>query len=294
MSFRLEMLQVARVAPKLLGESAELVERFLRARQLPSGGFADREGKPDLYYSVFGLEGLMALQADPPWEAMRQWLTTFGDGEGLDFVHLGCLARCWASVGGDGLTELQREKLAQRMEAFRTPDGGYHQALGKQRATAYGCLLGWSLHQDLGREAPEETALIACLEGLRAADGAFSNERNQPFGLVPATAAAVSLLRHLGRPIPEGMDGWLREQAHPEGGFRAFPGVPIPDLLSTAVALHALDGLQAGWEDLREPCLDFIDSLWNAEGGFHGNWLDDELDCEYTYYGLLSLGHLAV
>jgi hypothetical protein len=45
---------------------------------------------------------------------------------------------------------------------------------------------------------------------------------------------------------------------------------------------------------VKEPCLDFIDSLWTNEGAFHGNWADDHVDCEYTFYGLLALGHLAV
>ena len=44
----------------------------------------------------------------------------------------------------------------------------------------------------------------------------------------------------------------------------------------------------------RERCLDFVDSLWSAEGGFHGHWADDHLDAEYTFYGLLALGHLSV
>ena len=82
---------------------------------------------------------------------------------------------------------------------------------------------------------------------------------------------------------------------HPEsGGFLPFPGAPVPDLLSTAVALHALDGLQLPLENIKDPTLDFIDTLWSADGGFHGNWTDDTLDCEYTYYGLLALGHLAL
>ena len=35
---------------------------------------------------------------------------------------------------------------------------------------------------------------------------------------------------------------------------------------------------------LREPCLDFIDSLWTNRGGFYGHWSDDAIDTEYTYY----------
>ena len=45
---------------------------------------------------------------------------------------------------------------------------------------------------------------------------------------------------------------------------------------------------------IREKCLDFIDTLWMNEGGFCGSWLDQALDCEYTYYGLLALGHLSL
>ena len=38
----------------------------------------------------------------------------------------------------------------------------------------------------------------------------------------------------------------------------------------------------------------FLDSLWDARGGFHGHWADDHLDAEYTFYGLLALGHLSL
>ena len=74
----------------------------------------------------------------------------------------------------------------------------------------------------------------------------------------------------------------------------AGDSVPIPDLLSTATALHALAGSDVSFEHLKEPTLDFLDSLWSSKGGFYGNWSEDVLDCEYTYYGLLALGHLSL
>ena len=40
--------------------------------------------------------------------------------------------------------------------------------------------------------------------------------------------------------------------------------------------------------------LDFIDTLWTNEGSFYGHWQEETLDCEYTYYALLALGHLSV
>src|SRR5690606_8973288 len=65
-SSRLEMLQVARLAPRLLRDATELVHRFLGSQLAPGVAFVDRAGKPDLYYSVFGLECLLALQEPPP------------------------------------------------------------------------------------------------------------------------------------------------------------------------------------------------------------------------------------
>src|SRR5260370_25142905 len=92
------MLQVARLAPKSLGAPAPLVPDYLRSQLTPAGGFADRAGNPDLYYTVFGLEGLIALRADLPANQVAAYLRTFDDGPNLDLVHLGCLARCWANL----------------------------------------------------------------------------------------------------------------------------------------------------------------------------------------------------
>src|SRR4051794_3260400 len=98
-SLRLEMLQVARLAPKILGDSAELVRDFLLCQIGPGGGAIDRDGREDLYYTIFTLAGLQALQAGLPVDRVRPFLETFGDGTTLDFVHLGALARCWAAIG---------------------------------------------------------------------------------------------------------------------------------------------------------------------------------------------------
>ena len=66
MSLRLQMLQIARVAQKALGDSSSLVRDFLLRQLTPEGGGADRAGRPDLYYTIFVLAGLDALQAEIP------------------------------------------------------------------------------------------------------------------------------------------------------------------------------------------------------------------------------------
>ena len=65
-------------------------------------------------------------------------------------------------------------------------------------------------------------------------------------------------------------------------------------MLSTATALHALAGLETSFELIKDICLDFLDTLWTNEGSFFGNWTEETLDCEYTFYGLLALGHLSL
>jgi len=136
--------------------------------------------------------------------------------------------------------------------------------------------------------------VVNCITRLRAEDGGYANQLDVPLGLTPSTAAAVTLLRQWNEPVPPGIGDWLLGRHAPDGGFFATPVAPLPDLLSTATALHALDGLHVDLGPIREPCLDFIDTLWTSQGGFHGNWTDDELDVEYTYYGLLALGHLSL
>jgi hypothetical protein len=108
------------------------------------------------------------------------------------------------------------------------------------------------------------------------------------------TAAAVMLLRALGGAPDPHLGVWLLDRCQSNGGFLAGPAAPIPDLLSTATGLHALAALDVPIAGLREACLDFVDSLWTNRGGFYGSWVDDDIDCEYTYYGLLALGHLRV
>jgi prenyltransferase beta subunit len=292
-SFRLEMLQVARLAPKVLGESVALVDKFLQGKITPEGGFADRQGRPDLYYTVFGIEGLMALRSSVPTERMASWIQSFDDVAALDFVHLCSLARCGAGLGGAIFSDECKQAIARRIESYRVGDGGYHGTPGKARGSAYGALLAWGAYADLGIPMPEPQRLGASVQSLRLPDGSFANEPGLPQGTTTATAAAVTLCRHLSLPLPSETGAWLLQQVHPSGGFLATPRAPLPDLLSTATALHALESLEVKFDHIRDLTLDYVDSLWSAEGGFHGHWADDDLDVEYTSYGLLALGHLS-
>jgi len=293
------MLQVARLAPKMLGDSTELVRQFFVAQQNPDGGFRDRAGRSDLYYTVFGLEGLVALQMPLPGERLMKYLQPFGTGANLDFVHGCCLARCRAAVAGGGGTGSSvpaewAEEVLKRLENFRSRDGGYNIRAEAPHGTAYGNFMALAAYQDLGTIPPEPERILESLGELVTPDGVWGNERGLKSGATNATAGAVILLRQLQFPIPPETGDWLLARHHEQGGFLATPSAPLPDLLSTATALHALAAMERDISGIRESCLDFIDTLWTNEGGFHGHWGDDFLDCEYTYYALLALGHLSL
>jgi len=297
MSIRREMLQVARVAPKALGESAALVRTFLLSQLREDGAFPDRTGRGDLYYTVFGLDGLLALQAEFPAGKVEAFLRQQGNGSHLDFVHQCCLARCWGALAdarAGTMPKDMRVDLVASILRHRSADGGFGQQPGSPHATAYGCFLGIGALQDLQAPLPEAAALSVALQKLTTPDGAWANETGLPIGATNATAAVLTVARQLYVAMPGTAASWLLARCHAQGGFLAAPGAPLPDLLSTATALHALSGLNGNLEPVRERCLDFVDSLWTNQGGFHGHWGDDALDVEYTYYGLLALGHLAL
>lgn len=294
MTLRLEMLQVARLAPRMLGDAAENVVAFLRSQQTPDGAFKDRGGNADLYYTVFGVEALAAMRAQVDPGPLTDYLRTFADGASLDFVHLACLARAWANAPRTSLDDVTRTSILARIESHRSADGGYDATPGSPRGTLYGCFLALGAYQDLGLDLPNPHGVLHSIRSLRAADGGYANGPDFPHGLTPSTAAAAALLRQLDHPAPRELGPWLLARCRAEGGFFATPQAPIPDLLSTATALHALAGLNVDFSAAKEPCLDFLDTLWSSQGGFYGTWEDDVLDCEYTYYGLLALGHLSL
>ena len=293
MSLRLEMLRAAEKAPEALGDSTPLVAAFFRSHISPYGAGLDRAGNPDLYYTIFALAGLQALRAELPVEPVQDYLRSFGDGAGLDFVHLGALARCWAAIGCERMAPGLAEALLQRIESFRSADGGYDSDRGSAHGNAYGCFVALGAYQDLHAAQPEPLGMVQCLKRLETPDGVWANAPGLALGSTNATAAAVMVLRQLDMPLEYHVADWLHARCHTQGGFLAMPAAPLPDLLSTATSLHALVSMEVVITGaLRNRCLDFLDTLWSNRGGFHGHWADEEIDAEYTFYGLLSMGHL--
>lgn len=289
------MLQIARLAPNVLGDATTLVAGFFQSQMHPDGGFSNRDGQSDLYYTVFGIEGLLALQQPLPVPELVRYLSAFGNGDELDFVHLACLARCWSVLPIEFRRQIPTPAILSRIEGCRTPDGGYDTVPHRPSGTLYGTYMACRAYQDLRESIPDPTRLVAFIRSLRDPLGTYRQSNDLPVSLLPATAGAVALLRHLEtQSVDPEIGNWVLSCFDEQGGFRPTPDTPIPDLLSTATALHTLSALKIDLGPRKELCLDFLDTLWTSRGGFFGHWEDSHADCEYTYYALLSLGHLSL
>lgn len=299
MTLRQDMIQALARAPQLLDTSIDLVRKYVISRMGEEGGFTGRGSKSDLYYTVFGIELLISLGCPVPVEPLKKYLASFDGGTGLDLVHLASLTRCHASLAEFSSADIEpllREKLAENLFSMQCMDGAYSSNEPGISGNAYGCFLAVAMCQDLGIPVQNREAVLECLDILAMENGGYSNEAAAKTASTPSTAAVLCSFHMLDCPVPEKSVEWLIDQIHSHGGFCALAGpgpLCIPDLLSTATALQALSYCHSNVSVHRERHLDFLDSLWNPSGGFSGSWADPEVDCEYTYYGLLSLGYLA-
>ena len=133
---------------------------------------------------------------------------------------------------------------------------------------------------------PSDTAYDAFLKKL-----ARPEQKPPEFsvsGVTPNMASAVVLN---GKPDGRAIEKLMSRYCE-GGGFRANPRAPLPDLLSTGVGLFALQRMGADYDEIREPCLEFVESLWGDSGGFSGHEADRFEDTEYVFYALLSIGCL--
>ena len=163
------MLQVARLSPNLLQEAADPVAEYLRSavhRRWRCDG-SSRSERSLLHSVRAGRADRATTRAAPRRTA--SFLTGFGNGEGLDLVHLCCLARCWAAL------KQTPPDLADQISAAWDRDSVYHS------------FLAWGALQDLG-----QTPTPFPVGGVSPS----------PAKTTPTTAAAVTLRRQMETPVP--------------------------------------------------------------------------------------------
>jgi geranylgeranyl transferase type-2 subunit beta len=283
---------------------------FIVASQCADGGFPNRAGKPDLYYTGFALRALAGLGAITP--VIRDRVSGFIRQQPfpptgiIDWVSLLYAARIIRSAGGpDVLLAGWRRSVVAALEKHRSPDGGYAKAAGGSVGSTYHTFLAALACEMMGEPPRDPKRVVAFLKSRRRDDGGFvewpvmkrsgTNPTAAALGLGAMLARRSATVSLLGRAsgVAKGAARCLLALQTVDGGFRANSVAPAADLLSTFTALLTLDGLGALDRADGAAASRFVRSLALPAGGFRGGAWDDRADVEYTFYGLGSLSLLA-
>jgi geranylgeranyl transferase type-2 subunit beta len=276
---------------------------YLRACQNDDGGFAGRDPASDLYYTGFGLRGLMLLGALTPDIADRAatYLRTRlgGDATVVDFHSLLYSAGIiQAASGADVLAEAPPdwpERVANLLASFRSADGGFGKTPEAKAGSTYHTFLTALCYEMLGRELPDVETLVRFVRTRQRDDGGFVEVAPMRRSGSNPTAAAVGVLK-----MNDALDEVTRRRVveflvgtqSSEGGIQANVVAPLADLLSTFTGCWTLAECDALNQLDLDAARQYVRSLERPEGGFHGGVWDGGFDVEYTFYGLGAIALL--
>ncbi|RXQ89881.1 hypothetical protein EO244_13945 [Ancylomarina salipaludis] len=316
-----EILKALLKAKDLLSDEAlREIRSFVSSQKCDSGGFKDRAGKPDLYYSVFAYTLAFVYDIELDIEKEFKFLESFQDGSVLDLVHAVCYIRSYLllqviqqkrkfgfkpdvrNVDGffgkilmKGLIKKVKKDcsvLFELIETYKSKDGAYnHNKKQAEQATVYASFLVWTLFQDLNEEESVLNRITNQLYTLKCDDASFANDSASKTGVTSATAAGLIMTSNQNHNF-DGSMFYLKQNYTSRGGFKAASDLPIADLLSTSTGLLALYMAGENLQNLSEKSIDFINLHWDESGGFFGSIADMTCDVEYTYYALLGIGIL--
>lgn len=250
-------------------EAKNQVAAFVGSQQAPNGGFFNRGGTPDFYYSLFGYWLSEALESDPLRDKLRTFIDSCDGKEPEGTVDLMALTLIRTSLSETEKKYSLRPVLRKLFKESAKIDLSYRfflllmilDAQNRYRRTLMFFARTWLYFYRLPDNTP--CSILAALVYVKSLAGLnFNREREK-------------LL-------------FLYENG---SGFRVFGRVMHCDLLSTAVALFVLKETGYDLRIITPGCLEFAESNFQA-GAFMAGDGDQSLDLEYTFYGLIALGSL--
>ena len=264
------IISIARQSVRIFDESTlDEIRIFHKANQQESGGYKDRAGKPDLYYSLFGLWSAMALDETENQNRLRSWIESLCTQKYQSVIEIACLIMIRKTLGMKRSASLIFKLLVRISGSRKTISPYYRLFIALLLIDTFLpnlTTLRWPGLKRLLKRAEKMTS--SCTEA----------------------AAALVVASKTG-----GNTGTLQDQLvsffNEEKGFRAFHGKKDGDMLSTAAALFALQYSGYDLRAMTPACLEFLSRNY-SEGAFLSGDGDPELDIEYTFYGLLAAGSL--
>jgi len=233
------------------------------------GGFADRGGKGDIYYSLFGCLVAETLSINEITPQLKAFVNAKVKDPSLSGVNLYCAAILYSKLFGlDENSERLREKVNLELQSNSSKKSDY--SIFLSTLALYYLQDYWALRKLLNHNSK------------------FTLNSEIPSTIVGAEA----VLQKISLKSTRGYEDRLMSYYRGKGGFVALKKSPLEDLLSTSVALYALRFIDSDITGIKPDCLGFIDGLY-LDGGFRATDLDFDTDIEYTFYGLLALGALA-
>ena len=237
-----EAFQTLCRAIQLLTPTAfEQMRSYISSQLTVYGGFANRKGEVDLYYIVFGLMCSLILNLDFPLKKLEAFLAECDINE-LSMIDLSCYVKCQAMIHfikNEDINERIIKKCLSAVKKFETPSGSFSYD-GKGIGFPYAVFVTINFHQDLGVDVPSQDKLLHALDTYRTKNGAFQNPDSSDNPMLLSSAAAINVIRYLTGSVDHVAVQWLTRQYHNVGGFYAAENSPLPDMLSTAVALFTL------------------------------------------------------
>ncbi|QGY43126.1 hypothetical protein GM418_05475 [Maribellus comscasis] len=248
---------------------AEVIE-FIKTQQHKNGAFTDRAENPDLYYSLFGCWLSKGLKLNEQLKKLNQYISTLQQDEKkvIDRFSL-LLIRL-------SLDEEQFQKPSF-FELFR-----WLSKSGKNVNTAYRFFL-FMLSFD---------ALFGKNRIVYFFVRIFLKFYKLPEDLPCSFSAALLMAKFLTGKNVKQEAAILLHYFEKGKGFKVFPEQTNADLLSTAVALFALQKVGQDIRTLAPDCLNLVQENYE-NGAFLSGDGDSSRDLEYTFYGLLTLGVLS-
>jgi len=269
-------------------ETCAEIRQFIRHKQTAEGGFADRAGKSDLYYSLFGYFISETLSVHEIIEPLKAFVKTKIVSKNLSGVDLYCGAILYSKLyGTDDISENLSKKIILELQS-----ADQHISASALQHIEYSSFMGFLALYYLEDYLTLKHLLKTYSSRIKKNRHITSSAHQHINTSLPCpVTAANTILQELSRfPDPSSEENLLSFY-HENGGFIAVPQAPCEDLLSTGVALYALKFINADIRILKPQCLSFVDNLYE-NGGFRATQTDFETDVEYTFYGLLALGSL--
>lgn len=279
--------------PRMTPEAWMLMREYVLSKEHPAGGFMNRAGKPDLYYTMFGMT--LAAALDVPMNVRQtQRFLNLVKLEELKLTDF--LAYVRSRMFADFLSIDESPRDFRRLFQYQSPPEvitAYQKLIEKHEParfpfhneySPYSQFIQMMLAQDLN-----QFYIPLNFEQYQCPNGLFSNWTDESRSSTTATAAILAILRYYEGLIPqrESIVYYFAQCQNFDGGFKATHDSHGSDLISTATALWTLSFYNQFTE---HSSTDFISRTFMPNGGFSSGSWDRNTDLKCSMYGLLALG----